>query len=123
MAFVVREGYLDKGNVAGECSAAVHCRGLFKVNGNVVCVACIHACTYVCAYKEALVCEDSFVFGGAVGGGAFGVNVMEVEVFYQSLVCSLGEGFDKDMGYVCYSTDVHMLVRLNVAHCFRCAYV
>ena len=94
-ALLVRQGHVHQGGAEGNVALAVELLALAQVHGQVVGVAGVHVGAHVRSDEEALLEEDAFVARLAVRGGAFRVEMVEVQIAHVPGVRPAAEGLDE----------------------------
>ena len=85
------------------------------MDGNVVGIAAVHVLSDIGSNEETLVEENSFVGGIGIDGGAFSMEMMEMQVLETSLVRAAFQRIYENVGGAGNAAKVYMIVRV---YCF-----
>ena len=113
---LVGKGDVDQRGPELDAAVAVELLALSEMHGEIVGVAPVDILPDVRAHEEALLEEDSFVGGVAVGSRSFGMEMMEMQVGHIPCVGAAAECADQAMRHAGDAAEVDMAVRRNVAH-------
>ena len=116
IAVSIRKGDIDQSGPKRDYSPSVQSLTLAQMDGNIVCIACVHIGPDIGAHEEALLEEYAFVTGLAVRSRPFRMEMVEVQVGHITGICPAAEGLNQTMRDAGHAAQVHMAVRGDMAH-------